>query len=100
MTDKPKTYPYEPDYVVAPGETLSEEIEYRGLSQRDLAVLTGLDEQFIHQIILGIQPITPETATKLEQALGTSAGLWINLESQYREALRDTLNHKNSQPEV
>ncbi len=37
-----KTYPYEPDYAVAPGATLLETIEHLGMTQKELAVRTGL----------------------------------------------------------
>ena len=80
-------YAYEPDYAVAPGETLAETIEYLGMSQKELATRTGLTEQSINRIIKGNQPITPETASKLELTTGVPARMWNNLESQYREQL-------------
>ena len=36
------TYPYEPDYAVPPGATLQETIDSLGMTQRELAVRTGL----------------------------------------------------------
>jgi plasmid maintenance system antidote protein VapI/Zn-dependent peptidase ImmA (M78 family) len=80
-------YAYEPDYAVAPGETLQEVIEARGMSQKDLAVRTGLTPQTVVRIIKGEQPITYTTANLLELSTGVPARFWNNLEAQYRERL-------------
>jgi plasmid maintenance system antidote protein VapI len=42
--------------------------------------MIGRPVQIINEIILGTKQITPETANKLSQALGTSAEFWTNLE--------------------
>lgn len=82
-----KRYIYEPDYAVVPGETLKETIESLNMTQKDLAVRTGLTEQTIIRIFKGEQPITYETANKLELVTGVPARFWNNLESNYREQL-------------
>lgn len=82
-----KTYPYEPDYAVAPGETLLETIEHLGMTQKELAVRTGLTPQTIVRIVKGDQPITYATANLLELSTGVPARFWNNLEAQYRERL-------------
>ena len=79
------TYPYEPDYAVAPGETLLETIEHLGMTQKELAVRTGLTPQTIVRITKGEQPITYVTANLLELSTGVPARFWNNLEAQYRE---------------
>lgn len=78
---------YDPDFAVAPGETLRETLEVLGMSQKELATRTGLTEQSINRIIQGRQPITPDTSNKLELTTGVPARLWNNLESQYQEQL-------------
>ncbi|MHC4401186.1 MAG: ImmA/IrrE family metallo-endopeptidase [Planctomycetota bacterium] len=80
-------YKFEPDYVVAPGETLKESIDAQGISQVQLAQRTGLAEKTISQIINGIAPITHDTARKLELVTGVSAKFWNRRELTYREAL-------------
>jgi len=80
-------YKFDPDYVVAPGETLKESIDAQGISQVQLAQRTGLAEKTISQIINGIAPITYETARKLELVTGVSAKFWNRRELGYREAL-------------
>lgn len=87
MTIIKNRYSYEPDYAIAPGETLLETIDELGMSQKELALRTGLTAQSINRIIRGTQPITFETSNKLELATGVPARMWNNLESQYREQL-------------
>jgi HTH-type transcriptional regulator / antitoxin HigA len=67
-----------------PGDHLREEIEYRGWSQGDLARIMGRPVQVINEIINGRKAITARTARELEAALGSSAELWMNLETSYQ----------------
>ncbi len=67
-----------------PGEYIREEIEARGWSQLDLADILGRHPQVVSEIITGKRSITPETAVGLADAFGTSAQLWLNLESAYQ----------------
>jgi len=82
-----KKYPFVPDYAVAPGATLKETLEMKGLSQADLSLRTGMAEKTISQIINGIAPISYETAEKLELVLGIPSRFWNARERSYREAL-------------
>jgi HTH-type transcriptional regulator/antitoxin HigA len=70
--------------VFAPGEFLKEELEARGWTQVELAEILGRPPRLINEIIAGKRAITPETAKGLAEALGTSAELWMNLESAYQ----------------
>lgn len=77
---------YLPDYAVAPGEVLNYELELRGMSQQELAKRTGITPKHIISLVKAKSAITPETAIKLERALGMPADYWLNLESFYQEA--------------
>src|SRR3989338_3818805 len=79
--------PYQPDILIHPGETLQENLEALGISQKDLAMRVGLTEKHISQIINGKAPISPETALKLERVIGGSASFWNSLEKNHRETL-------------
>ena len=70
--------------IFPPGDFLREELEARGWTQGDLAEILGRTPGRINEIICGKRAITPETAKSLAQALGTSAELWLNLESAYQ----------------
>ena len=76
-----------PDIAIPPGELLAEEIEARGMTQRELATLMGRPPQVVNLIINGKKAITPQTAIQLERALGIAATIWVGLEAQYRLAL-------------
>lgn len=58
-----------------------------GMTQRDLADRTGLTVQTLNRIFKGDQPISYDTANKLELVTGTPAAFWNNLEAQYRAQL-------------
>lgn len=85
--NKNRTYAYTPDYAVAPGQTLSEVIESLGMTQKELALRMGLTEQSIIRILNAEQPISFDTATKLEMVTAVPARMWNNLEMHYREQL-------------
>lgn len=78
---------YTPDYTVTPGEVLGYELELRNMSRAELAKRTGLSEKHIIAILKGKGTviITPETAIKLERALGMPVEYWLNLEAHYQE---------------
>ncbi len=87
MNKPRKKYGFEPDYAVPPGETLKETMESLSMSQKELSVRTGLTVQSLNRIFKGEQPLTYETANRLELATGVPARFWNSLEARYREQL-------------
>ncbi|MDI6686640.1 MAG: ImmA/IrrE family metallo-endopeptidase [Desulfobacterales bacterium] len=87
MLTAKKRYEFEPDYAIPPGETLKEVMESLNMTQKELAIRTGLTVQSLNRIFKGEQPITYDTANKLELATSIRARMWNNLESQYQEQL-------------
>lgn len=82
MATKTSVYP---DVAIPPGEYLAEELEARGLSQKELAQRMGRPVNAINEIVNGKKAITAETALQLEAALpGISARFWLNLETDYQ----------------
>ncbi|MDR2345085.1 MAG: HigA family addiction module antidote protein [Planctomycetaceae bacterium] len=80
-----KLYPCDFDWEpIPPGETISELLEYYGLTQKELAERTGYSIKQINQVILGNVPISTELAVLLERVLGTSAECWKQLEANYQ----------------
>lgn len=70
---------------VPPGEYLAEEIEARGLSQKELARRRGRPANAINEITHGKKAITAETALQLEDVmLEIPARFWLNLETDYQ----------------
>jgi HTH-type transcriptional regulator / antitoxin HigA len=74
---------FKPAEAFPPGEHLREELEARGWTQGDLAKVMDRALQAVNEIIKGEKRITAETAKALAAALGTSAELWMNLQSSY-----------------
>lgn len=70
--------------IFPPGEFLKDELEARNWSQTEFAEIIGRPVRLINEIITGKKSITPETAVQLGASLGTSAELWLGLESQYQ----------------
>lgn len=67
-----------------PGEFLRDELDERGWTQAEFAEIIGRPYQLVNEVIAGKRGITPETAKALGAALGTSAELWMNLDSTYQ----------------
>lgn len=80
-----RKYTFQPDYAVPPGDSLREVMESLEMTQRELAVRTGLTVQTLIRIFKGEQPISYESANRLELATGVPARFWNNLEAQYQE---------------
>jgi HTH-type transcriptional regulator/antitoxin HigA len=77
------------DFIIHPGETLKEVLENRELSQRELALRTGVTETHISWLVNGKKGISISFAKKLEYVLNVDASFWINLQSNYDKELED-----------
>jgi addiction module HigA family antidote len=78
---------------ISPGEILLEEfLRPLGISQNQLAREIDVPVSRVAAIIRGSRAITADTALRLGQYFGTSAEMWLNLQSQYdlRVARRTT----------
>ena len=84
---KTKTSRAYSDMPIPPGEVLEEEIEARGMTQKELAARLGKPAQAINEIIKGKKAITPDTAIGLGKVLGISPQFWNTLEADYRMTL-------------
>ena len=67
-----------------PGEILEGlYLAERGINQTELAKLLGCTHAKVNQIVNGKRGITPQFALQLEQVLGTSAEMWVNLQAAW-----------------
>lgn len=73
--------PLEHDYEVTPGEYIRAELSTRGISQADLAVRAGVSAKHLNQVVKDVVPLSPDTALRLERALGISADLLAQLDA-------------------
>jgi HTH-type transcriptional regulator/antitoxin HigA len=74
---------WQPDWATHPGEHLEEYLEVRGLSQAEFARLADMTPKLVNTIIKGTNPVTPETAIKLEHVLGLKADIWLGLQKDW-----------------
>lgn len=66
------------------GEVIMEDfIEGFGLTQNKLSTTIGAPPSRINEIVQGKRGITADTAVRLAKYFGTSAELWMNLQSHY-----------------
>ena len=75
-----------------PGEVLKDEIEERGISQRQLAKNMGVAYSVINEILNGHRPLTAKTALMFEAALDVPADSLMSLQTKYnmQTARKDT----------
>ncbi len=72
---------FEPNWSTHPGEHIDEYLEVNGWSQAELARRAGLTPKLVSEIINGKNPVTPDTALKLERVLGLKAEIWMGLQT-------------------
>jgi len=74
--------PAEPTHA---GEVLRDELTARGMTQTDLAQVTGRPLQTINMVVNGRKGISAETALDLEKAFPEiPADFWLQLDMRYR----------------
>ena len=66
-----------------PGAILKDEIEYRGISQRDLAEKMDIAYSALNEILNAKRPVTEKTALLFEAALGVNAEPLLKLQMKY-----------------
>lgn len=79
---KSKTY-----IAIPPGVTIKEQLEDRGITQKEFAARMGMSEKHISKLINGEVALTHDVANRLEFVLGMPAKFWNNLEAIYREQI-------------
>ena len=84
MTKEKKYYPFEPNYVVPPGEILLDALEMRGISQARFARSIGVSTNTMSRLIRGESAMTSDMALRIERALDIPASLWLNAETNYQ----------------
>lgn len=78
-----KKHGLSPDLLIHPGETISDLLEERHITQKELARRTGVSEAFLSDVIHGKKDISKGLAMKLEYAFGIRRSFWLNLQADY-----------------
>jgi addiction module HigA family antidote len=81
---------------IHPGEVLLEDfLKPMGISQYQLAKGMKVYPRKINEIVHGKRSITADTALRLSRYLGTTAELWLNLQTLYDlETTRDAIEEQ------
>ena len=66
-----------------PGELVKEELECRGIKQKEFAKKFGLSYSALNEALNAKRPITTEFALLLEAALGINADLLVRMQTDY-----------------
>ena len=72
--------PYKPTH---PGEVLKDELEYRGISQRGLAMKMGIWYSALNEVLNGKRALNPELAMMMEAALNADAAPLLAMQNEY-----------------
>jgi addiction module HigA family antidote len=72
--------PFEPSH---PGEFLKDELQERGISQRQFAELVGVPHTALNEILNCKRPMSVDFSLRVEAALGIDADLFINMQTRY-----------------
>jgi addiction module HigA family antidote len=63
-----------------PGAVLNDFLPDAGLTQTDLAQLTGVSRRTINEIINARRPVTVDMALRLAHVFNTTPQLWLNMQ--------------------
>lgn len=69
--------------AIHPGEMIKDEIQARGLTQRQLAAQMEVSPTVLNEVLNGKRPLSTEYALMLEAVLGIEAGIWLRLQMDY-----------------
>lgn len=86
--------------AIPPGETIREQLEDRGISQRNFAQKIGYTEKHISNLLNGKTELSHEAAHRLEMVLGIPATYWMSLEASYRDTLIKVSQENQSEADL
>ena len=72
-----------PAFPTHPGDVLKDEIEYRGIFQRQLVEEMGIAYSALNEILNARRPVTEKTALLFEAALGVNAEPLLKMQMRY-----------------
>lgn len=79
---------FDPDWRVAPGETIQDIMDEKGVTESMLISRTGLHPAQVRALLDGTANLTPEIADRLWSAgIGPSPKFWLAMEAQYRKPI-------------
>ena len=83
-------FKYIPKLILGPGDSIREELNYYGWSQKDLSEILNISEKHLSDISNNKVPITLDMAKLLSKTFKQSPQYWINMDTNYRLKLEET----------
>lgn len=71
------------ELLIHPGETISDILEDRNMTQKELAQRANVSEALLSDVIYGGNGISKELAKGLECSFGVPSSFWLNLQANY-----------------
>lgn len=72
-----------PYFLTHPGEIIKDEIEARGITQRQLSEVTGIAYSVVNEVLNAKRPVTIEHALLIAKALDLDADTFIRMQAEY-----------------
>jgi len=69
--------------ILHPGEVLGEELDARGIPQKEFSELIDMRPPHLNELIKGKRHVSALLALKLERELGINAAFWLRLQIDY-----------------
>ena len=68
---------------VHPGEIIKEELQSRGISQKQFAEVVGVSYTMLNDILNGRRPVSTDFALLIEAATNINAEMLMNMQTRY-----------------
>ena len=68
---------------IHPGALIKDEIETRGISQKQLSSIMGVPYTMLNELLNGKRPISTDMALLFEAALDINAEMLVNMQTSY-----------------
>ena len=72
-----------PDHATHPGSMLANELQHRGITQKEMAEKTGISPSEINKVIQEKKPVTPEFAYKVGKYLKIAPEYIMRIQYRY-----------------
>ena len=69
--------------AVHPGMMIKPELKERGISQKDFAMMIGVQASHLSEVLNGKRALTTDLAVKIESAIGLPAKVLLSAQTQY-----------------
>ena len=87
-----------PFMAVHPGMMIKPELEERGISQKELAKMVGIQASHLSEVLNGKRALTTDLAIKIESTIGLPAKVLLSAQTQYElESAHATSNSKGKE---